>query len=75
MKREFKEAPYSLVQLHRINRDQTLPARITRGMFVGSYKLCKVFNFKNNYSCRYFRVSTDKKTVVLLTIVCASKFK
>ena len=28
-------------------------------------KLFKVFNFKNNYFCRYFRVSTDKKTVVL----------
>ena len=42
-------------------RDQTLSARITRGCSRPAIKLLKVFNFKNNYFCRCFRLSTHKK--------------
>ena len=50
-----------LFSYNRIYRDQTLFARITRGMFVASYKTFQSIQIKNNCFCRCLCVSTYNK--------------
>ena len=62
---DLRRLPTIWFSYNRIYTDQTLPARVTRECSWAAINLFKAFNFNNNYFCRYFRVSTDKKTVVL----------
>ena len=61
LNKDLRWLPMVLFSYNRIYRDQTLSARITRGMFVASYnKIFHIQSWKHCF-CRYFCVSTHKK--------------